>query len=49
MRVSEVTYLAGYTSSRSLDSPFAQVDLHRDAGLGQIYTRALKGMSQRIK
>jgi len=46
-----VLYLGvgGYTSSRSLDSTLSQVDLHRDAGLGQIYTWALKGMSQRVK
>jgi len=35
-----VLYLGvgGYTSNRSLDSTLSQVDLHRDAGLGQIYT-----------
>lgn len=39
----------GLSRSRSFDSPLAQVDLDRDVGLGQIYTRALKSMSQRVK
>jgi hypothetical protein len=37
------------SGSRSFDSPLAQVDLDRNVGLGQIYTRALKSMSQCIK
>jgi hypothetical protein len=43
-----VVYLetGGLSSSRSFDSPLAQIDLDRDVGLGQIYTRALKSMGQ---
>jgi hypothetical protein len=48
-----VLYLGvgGYTTSRcrSLASTLSQVDLHRDAGLGQIHTWALKGVRQRVK
>jgi hypothetical protein len=35
-----VLYLgvAGYTSSGSLGGTLSHVDLHRDVGLGQIYT-----------
>jgi hypothetical protein len=46
-----VLYLetGGLSRSRSFDSPLAQIDLDRDVGLGQIYSRALKSMSQRVK